>query len=236
MTQSNTESEMLKEKIKVENDFDSKKFKVIQTTSGFLKDEYGQYFEPDAAGCASDRFYDLYGTMPNFDSTEGTREGALKMQDEKVELQKDIDNRYNDTECPNELIIKSENAESGVINEENIEIFSNSIAVDHNFDNSWIKCEAVEELKLENESCGITETTEDYNIKDEDADFTASVSSETYECTQSTAQDETVINGSCKLFVCIHCNETFRLKRALDNHIAMKHPEHISLVSSKIHE
>ncbi|VEN44462.1 unnamed protein product [Callosobruchus maculatus] len=80
-------------------------------------------------------------------------------------------------------------------------------------------------------------------------DFIASVSSKIHECTQCTYKTTKVkclrdhllikhpeIAGNRILCRCMYCNNTFKSKPTLDDHIIKTHPDFIASVSSKIHE
>nr|CAI5823489.1 unnamed protein product [Callosobruchus analis] len=79
-------------------------------------------------------------------------------------------------------------------------------------------------------------------------DFISSITSKLHECTKCTFK---TTRKSCfsnhllkhpglvsdfKLRVCNHCNATFMRKLLLDDHVARKHPNFISSVTSKLHE
>ncbi|CAH2003486.1 unnamed protein product [Acanthoscelides obtectus] len=201
--------------IKEENDLDSKEFEV---TPVFIKNENGQLIDTNAIDTVWDRFYNGCDTIVNVDPTamrfEGTGEGVLKMQDEKIELQKHEHNKYKVAESCDPLIIKNENDEYK-FTDADTENMSTSTGND-DFTKPWTKSEAVEELKLENcldtEAC--TETSE--------------------ECINK-IEKHPKARGSHKPYVCIHCNETFRRKRSLDGHIFKKHPDFAASISSKMH-
>nr|CAI5838571.1 unnamed protein product [Callosobruchus analis] len=91
------------------------------------------------------------------------------------------------------------------------------------------------------------QTLDDHIIK-RHPDFLESVSGKIYECTN--CEYKTTIKsrlakhmlnhpeatGSYKLSICTHCNTTFKSKQTLDDHVIKKHPDHITSISSKIHE
>ncbi|CAH2003484.1 unnamed protein product [Acanthoscelides obtectus] len=197
-----------REKIKVENDLDSKGYEASQIAQVFIKDERNHSIDTDDT--VSDRIYNGCDTMVNFDPT------VFEMQDDTKELQMHTDNnKYQVADiCEQVMIIKKENVEY-----ENTENVSNSITNEHNFTYPWMKCEVVEELPendLGAETCeitGITDKNEDDHIL-----------------------KKNLAEGGHKKNKCIHCNQSFRYKRTLNNHIINKHPEYIASVSSKIHE
>ncbi|VEN35911.1 unnamed protein product [Callosobruchus maculatus] len=88
----------------------------------------------------------------------------------------------------------------------------------------------------------------DDHIVKKHPDFIASVSSKIHECTQCTYKTTKSSNIRRHLITnhpevagnlpsrCIYCNETFKSKLGLDDHIIKTHPDFIASVSSKIHE
>ncbi|CAH1974856.1 unnamed protein product [Acanthoscelides obtectus] len=196
--------------IKEENDLDSKEFEVTPITQVFIKNENGQLIDTNATDTVWDRFYNGCDTVVNVDSTamrfEGTGEGVLKMQDEKIELQKHEHNKYKVAESCDPLIIKNEN-DAYKFTDADTANMSTRTGHEHDFTNQWTKCEAVEELKFENDMdadiTGITEITEEYIIKNENDHIL----------------NHPTVQGSHEL----HCNATFRMKRGLDEHISDKH-------------
>ncbi|CAH2003488.1 unnamed protein product [Acanthoscelides obtectus] len=196
--------------IKEENDLDSKEFEVTPITQVFIKNENGQVIDTNATDTVWDRFYNGCDTVVNVDPTamrfEGTGEGVLKMQDEKIELQKHEHNKYKVAESCDPLIIKNEN-DAYKFTDADTANMSTRTGHEHDFTNQWTKCEAVEELKFENDMdadiTGITEITEEYIIKNENDHIL----------------NHPTVQGSHEL----HCNATFRMKRGLDEHISDKH-------------
>ncbi|CAH1974871.1 unnamed protein product [Acanthoscelides obtectus] len=213
-------SEKDRHQIKVEDDLDRKGFEDTQIYHASIKDEYGQCVGTYAGHIVSDRIYNTCDTKANFDNSymrfEEASESVLNMQDVKIELQNDVEIGSLSESSDKQLAIKNEIDEQTFSNL-NTEIVLNSTA-------KWTKCEAVEELKIENdlniETYGITEITEEYIIKNDDDHILKHPGGE----------------GRHQLNVCIHCNVTFRGKRSLDDHIIKKHPEHIASVSNKIYE
>ncbi|CAH1974865.1 unnamed protein product [Acanthoscelides obtectus] len=180
------------EKIDAENDF-NREFGAPQIAQVFIKDEFAQSIDTAAANTVLDRFYDAHNTKANDDH-------AL-MRFAGEEVLKGQDKNKNDVQR---------------FTNKNTEIILNSTTNGNCFTNPWIKCEAVEDLKLDNDFCGITEITEEYEIKNEDDHIIKHPST----------------TGS---HLCSHCNVTFRKKRSLDDHIIKQHPDKIAEVSCKIH-
>ncbi|CAH1974864.1 unnamed protein product [Acanthoscelides obtectus] len=218
--------EIKEEKIEAENDF-SREFGVAQITQVFIKDDFNQSIDTDAPDTVLDRFYNAHNMKANVDHAfmrvEETGEEALKRQDKKIKLEKDTDtSKYKITKNSDQVTIKNENDVQRFTNEKT-EIILNSTTNGHDFTNPWIKCEAVEELKLESdldiESYGVAEITEEYIIKNED-DYIVKYPSAA---------------GSHMLNICNHCNVTFKKKRSLDDHIIKQHPDMTAEVSRKIY-
>ncbi|CAH1984197.1 unnamed protein product [Acanthoscelides obtectus] len=174
--------------------------------------------------------------------------------------------QFDVAQITHELVIKSEKDEVFEIHKE-LEIESdlnknseatqiihgsNDKANDYNYSKPWIKCEAVEELKLENslDTDGITEITEECVIKDENAHFVKEgVSHKLHTCTHcnESFRKKSSLDGhifkkhpefesSFKFNVCFCCNSAFKTKQGLDDHIINKHPEYIAFVSSETYE
>ncbi|CAH1974867.1 unnamed protein product [Acanthoscelides obtectus] len=142
--------------------------------------------------------------------------------EDEIELQKNTNNEYKITEGSGQVTIKNEDDVQSFTNQ-NADICSNSTANDLASTNIWIKCEPIEELKLENdldiETCGGTEITEECLIKNEDEHIVK----------------RRRAGRSQKHIICVHCNMTFTINRSLDDHMIRKHPDLIAEVSSKIH-
>ncbi|CAH1974868.1 unnamed protein product [Acanthoscelides obtectus] len=214
-------SVMQKENIKVENNFEGNKSEI---THVFIKDEYGQCINTglDNTVAVSDRSYKAPDKIANFDHNF-IRFGVLKRHDKKIEFQKDLDNIiYKVTEDSDQLTIKKENDEQRFINE-GTEIVLNRAAAEHDFTKPLIKCEALEELKLDTdldiETCGSTENIEEYMFTNDNDHILK----------------QPRADGIHKPNDCVHCDMTFSVKRNLDDHIIRKHPDFIAEVSSKIY-
>ncbi|CAH2003482.1 unnamed protein product [Acanthoscelides obtectus] len=216
-----------REKIKVENDLDSKGYEASQIAQVFIKDERNHSIDTDDT--VSDRIYNGCDTMVNFDPT------VFEMQDDTKELQMHTDNnKYQVADiCEQVMIIKKENVEY-----ENTENVSNSTGND-DFTKPWTKSEAVEELKLENcldtEAC--TETSEECINKIEKHPK-AQGSHKPYVCIHcnETFRRKRSLDGhifkkhpdfapsiSSKMHLCAHCAYGTTKKDHLVSHM-LKHP------------
>ncbi|CAH1974861.1 unnamed protein product [Acanthoscelides obtectus] len=192
--------EIQKVKIEVEND-DKKVFAVDQIANVFIKDEYGHCIDTDTADTVSDRTYNIHDTKANIDhsfmSFEGSNEQVFEMQEEEI-MQKSVDNKYDATGTFDQVIIKTE---------DDVQSTKDEPA----FTNPWIKSEAGEELRLDNDLDIETEINREPII------------------------ENILKHPRSELNMCIHCNVTFTIKRSLDDHIIRLHPDLIAEVSSKIH-
>nr|CAI5866644.1 unnamed protein product [Callosobruchus analis] len=78
--------------------------------------------------------------------------------------------------------------------------------------------------------------------------FISSISSELHECTKCTFKTTKKycfnkhllkhlgLASDFKHFTCVHCNATLKSKKSLDYHVAARHPDFISCITSKLYE